>query len=359
MQNSNVLIAQALSTLKGNIQRTGDPLGFTKPYWSDWATGLALPQQGHSVLMTARMYQMLPFVQQATTLTSSFGPLLPLLGSKVFRKIVEMGYKTAGEAFIRFKARSSDNIREKGDRALQGIGSALCQVGANPAYLYDKDPYSGVLLYDLGLEADAVPHMHQVYRLLKAQGAREVITTDPHTTYMLKEVYPRHIAHFDLRVRHYLEILSDHMDSLTGNATKKLPETMVMHDSCVMTRDLGIIDQTRRVATHLGIKILEPENTGQNTACCGGPVEYAYADLSAKVSNIRIKELAAVSRDILVACPICLLNLSKYEATHNVKIWDMGELLYMTDSRFAEINDGCSSAQIHAASIGWTKRTLS
>jgi len=337
MQNSNVLMAQALSTLKGNIERTGDPLGFCKPYWVEWADGLTLPKQGATVLMTARMYQMLPYVQQATKLTSSVRPLLPLLGSKVCRKIAAAGFNATGETLLRFKARGreGDKIREKGRRTLLGIESALRRVAVEPAYLYDKDPYSGVLLYDLGLETAAVPHMRQVYQLLKEQGACEVITTDPHTTYMLKEVYPRHIPQFDLRIRHYLEILSNRMEVLSGRTVKAMPEAMVLHDSCVMTRDLGIIEQTRRVAARLGITILEPENAGPNTACCGGPVEYAYADLSAQVSNIRIKELAAVSRDILVACPICLLNLIKYEASYDIKIWDIGELLHMVHGNLA------------------------
>ena len=329
MQNSNVLMAHALSTLRGNIQRTGDPLGFVQPYWSSWTPGSAFPRQGHSILVTARMYQMLPFVHQTTKLMSSFKPLLPLLSSTVSRKMAEIVYKSAGESFLRLKAKNGRRIRAKGELALQGIASTLKQTGAEPAYLYDKDPYSGVLLCDLGLETDAVPHMKQVYNLLKAHGACEVITTDPHTTYMLREIYSRHIKHFDLSVRHYLEVICGKIDLLAGNTKKKLPETMVLHDSCVMTRDLGIIDQTRQVARELGIEILEPENTGQNTACCGGPVEYAYAGLSAKIANIRVKELAAVCPDILVACPICLLNLSKYEAEYGLKIWDMGELLHM------------------------------
>ncbi len=61
-------------------------------------------------------------------------------------------------------------------------------------------------------------------------------------------------------------------------------------------------------------------------------MEYAYADLSEQISAIRIKELAAVRRNILVTCPICLLNLSKYETACGVKVWDMGELLHLAGS---------------------------
>ena len=154
-----------------------------------------------------------------------------------------------------------------------------------------------------------------------------MITVDPHTTHMLREVYPKHILNYDLQVKHYLEVLAENTEKITGHNAKDLPEDFVLHDSCVMTRDLDIIEQARQVTQRLGIKLLEPENCRQNTACCGGPVEYAYGDLSCKISRIRIQELAAVSKNIVVTCPICLINFSKYEKELGIRVWDMGELL--------------------------------
>ncbi len=195
------------------------------------------------------------------------------------------------------------------------------------AYLYESDPYSGVLLYDLGLEEYIAPHIKKVYQLLKSCGVEKVITVDPHTTFMLKEIYPSYISDYDLDVMHYLELLSGKIEDFKILEAKKSPKKFVMHDSCVMTRDLGIVEQARYAAAGLGITLLEPENTRHNTACCGGPVEYAYADLSGKISNIRIRELADVCKNILVTCPICLINLMKYENQMGIKVWDMGELL--------------------------------
>ncbi|MCK5723688.1 MAG: hypothetical protein KAI84_14235, partial [Gammaproteobacteria bacterium] len=71
MKRSKTLITQALSTLKGNIERTGDPLGFRHTYWTEWANGLGLPKGGKTVLLTARMYQMLPYVIQTTDMVAS------------------------------------------------------------------------------------------------------------------------------------------------------------------------------------------------------------------------------------------------------------------------------------------------
>ncbi len=330
MQQSKIMISQALATLMDNMTRTGDPLGFKKPYWIDWAEDKDMDRQGSTILLTARMYQMLPYIIQETDMVDKARPLLPLLSVKTFAKIAAIGNIMAGEAIIRLKARNAQNIRIKCNAALTGILTALRSTGQNPAYLYEKEPYSGVLLYDLGLEKDIAPHIRNVYYLLKSQGVNRVITIDPHTTYMLRMVYPKYIPNYDIQVTHYLEYLADNADKMGKSAkdnTSGLPDNFVLHDSCVMTRDLNIIKQTRTVLKKLGIKLLEPENNSYNTACCGGPVEYAYAGLSSKISRIRIHELAAVSKNIVVACPICLINFTKYEKEMGIKVWDVGEIL--------------------------------
>ncbi len=333
MQQSKIMISQALATLMDNIERTGDPLGFKKIYWTDWAKGKGMDRKGSTILFTARMYQMLPYVIQETDMVDKARPLLPLLSIKTFAKIAAMGNMMAGEAIIRLKARNAKNIRMKCDATLAGILTALRKAGENPAYLYEKEPYSGVLLYDLGLENDIAPHVRNVYNLLKSQGVDRVITIDPHTTYMLRMVYPKYIANYDITVTHYLEYLAenidkiDKIDNIIEFGQPNLPDNFVLHDSCVMTRDLNIIQQTRMVLKRLGIKLLEPENKGSNTACCGGPVEYAYAKLSGQISRIRINELASVSKNILVACPVCLINFTKYEREMGVRVWDIGEVL--------------------------------
>ncbi|MDY6791829.1 MAG: (Fe-S)-binding protein [Thermodesulfobacteriota bacterium] len=328
MQRSKSLISQALSTLKGNMERTGDPLGFKKDYWTGWTEGLNLPREGETVLLTARMYQMLPYVIQATEMVASAKPILPLLSLKAFAKMFEKAGSVAGETVLRLKAKGAREVKHKGENALKGIAAALNGANEFPAYHYEAEPYSGVLLYDLGLEKHIAPHVKKVYQQLKSSGVKRVITVDPHTTFMLREVFPGYISHYDLEVVHYLELLFGKVEDLKTAAAQKLPKEFVMHDSCVMTRDLGIVEQARQVASGLGITLIEPENAGQDTACCGGPVEYAYADLSGKISNIRIQELAARGRNILVTCPICLINLMKYEKQMGIKVWDMGELLF-------------------------------
>jgi Fe-S oxidoreductase len=327
MRSSKALVSQALKTIAGNLARTGDPLGLKTIYWTRWADGLHLPRRGDVLLYTARMYQMLPFVVRATEMAAAAKPLVPALKVRALARMAELAGALAADPVLRLQAGAEHEIRRRGESALKGIVAALTAAGIRPAYLYEQEPYSGVLLHDLGLEDDVAPLARSVYRTLKATGAKIIVTTDPHTTFMLREIYPRFIPGFDLDVRHYLQVLAGAAPPTHGTSVAALPRRVVFHDSCVMARDLDILTQPRVVLGNLNIDTVEPENRGKNTACCGGPVEYAFAELSRSISGIRARELSALAADIVVTCPICLINLMKHEQALGVRVRDMGELL--------------------------------
>ena len=325
MRRSKRFVGEVLSTLKDNIQRTGDPLGLKGVYWTGWAKGLNLQKGGETILLTARMYQMLPYIMQITGLVASAKPFLSRRG---LGEIVNMGNRIMGDKIIRFKALGSRELKLKSNNVLKGIVSALGAINPRPAYLYEDEPYSGVLLYDLGLDEYIEDHIKKAYSLFKSYKVKKIIGVDPHTVFMLKEIYPNYIDNYDIEVQHYLEILSENNETLRKTYKKRLDKEFVIHDSCYLTRELGIIEQVRGISSSLGITIIEPENTKLDTACCGGPIEYAFHDLTEKVSNTRIQELSSISKNIIVECPICLINLRKYEKEMGIKVWDMGELLF-------------------------------
>ena len=325
MKRSKRFVSEVLSTLKDNIQRTGDPLGIKKVYWTEWADGLNLQRGGETILLTGRMYQMLPYIMQVTGLVALAKPFLSRSG---LGQMVDMGNRLIGDKIIRVKALGSRKLKSKSNNVLRGIVSALGAIGPRPAYLYEDEPYSGVLLYDLGLDEYIEGHIKKVHSLLKTYRVKKIIGVDPHTVFMLKEIYPKYIENYDIEVKHYLEILSENNEALKKSCKKGLEKQFVIHDSCYMTRELGVIEQVRRISASLGITVVEPENTKLDTACCGGPIEYAFRDLTEKVSKTRIQELANVSKDIIVECPICLINLRRYEREMGIRVWDMGELLF-------------------------------
>jgi len=327
MKKTKALVSHSLATLEDNIERTGDPLGFKTPYWTEWSRGLHVSRGGDCLLVTGRMYQMLPYAAQMAVFVDMAKNLLTV---KSMNRLISVGNRLAGETLLRLRAKNSVEIKKKGERALIGIFKTVRASGRRPVLAGEKDPYSGALLYDLGLEGALSKQILRAYEVLKEMGIEEIVTVDPHTTHMMRKIYPAYVPKYDIRVRHYLEILEEKKELEVKEPPEGFPTRFVIHDSCVMTRELGIIENTRRLASALNLEIIDPKNTGINTACCGGPVEYAFPDLSRSISAIRMRELASLAKDILVSCPICLLNFYPYEESLGVRIWDMGEILFQS-----------------------------
>ena len=250
-----------------------------------------------------------------------------LLSRPALAKVAKLGNRLAGEKVLRHLAGQEQEIETRGVNALRGIAKALTLTGTSPAYLHEKEPYTGVLLHDLGLEDAVKPHADKVARILQEAGSPRIIASDPHTVYMLREIMPGYVHGFNAQVQHYTEVLAGDAQKLTQAAGAMPVAEVVVHDSCQMARDLGLVDQVREIVQALGLKVTEPENRGQDTACCGGPIEFAYAELSDRISHLRASELRNRGENVVVTCPICLINLAKHEQEFGLRVWDLGELL--------------------------------
>ncbi len=174
-------------------------------------------------------------------------------------------------------------------------------------YLYEDDLYTGALTWDLGAEEVVAAHANLVYRTLKNHGVERVITIDPHTTNMLRSVYPRLVDDYELDVSSYLEVLCARGLSLRPS----LSGEVALHDSCVFARFEDVIEQPRRLLAETGITIKEPEHSGLLTWCCGGPAESLYPKKALDQARRRVEQLRAVAPEVVTMCPLCLVNLQK------------------------------------------------
>lgn len=325
MKNTEGLLSYELKTLGQNIDQSGDPLGFKKPYWTDWCREEAFSRTKKNLLFTGRMYQMLPYIMQTTQMVPF---IKPLVSKKTLRPLVDIGNRVAGEPVIRWKAGFHRQFKQRCEHVLQGVAGALKSQGKKFSYLFEEEPYSGVLLYDLGLVEQVEPHIRKVSSLFARYGVERIVTLDPHSTFMLRSVYPEIIGDLNFEVKHYAEILAEEDFSIDSAYRSDLPGKVVIHDSCIMTRELAIEQEPRTVLDKLDIRFEESSSYGRDTACCGGPVEYAFPKLSQNIARARVKELREISSDIVVNCPICYLNFVHHEQDLGVRIWDLGELLH-------------------------------
>jgi Fe-S oxidoreductase len=162
--------------------------------------------------------------------------------------------------------------------------------------------------------------------MLETHGVKRVITVDPHTTDMLKNVYPRVVPGYNLEVKSYLEILAEQ----AAKTKSGLELDVVIHDSCVYARSLNVIDEPRRLLEKAGATVREPEYSGKLTFCCGGPAESLFPSKAREIANKRMEQLSTLGRNVVAMCPVCLLNLKNAAGKKNITVKDISEYLVQT-----------------------------
>ncbi|MHA1617496.1 MAG: (Fe-S)-binding protein [Candidatus Njordarchaeales archaeon] len=303
--------------LVNNIRNRGFPFPVKKDICYKWAEELELPKGGETILYTSCLYQLVPYINaMAHWLETAENSKFLRLGLKLLGKLPSLS------SFSTIIARPNHNEIKYFTEIPKIIAQTLLKMGINFGSLYEEDIYSGALLFDLGLDNYFREHALKVTGIFRKHGVRKVITLDPHTTYVLRKVYPEFVDEFDIEVVSYLEILSNRLDG--EETSKKL--TVTIHDPCLYARELGIIEEPREILRKLGVEIIEPKHNKIHTFCCGGPIESIYPSMSKKIATARLTELSQYSKNIITLCPICIANLGRY-APPDIKIHDISQVI--------------------------------
>lgn len=318
-------IRDVVGILGDNLRLRGSVLPIPDRQATRWTRGLELRRGGETVLYTGQMYQLIPYIERLVSAEQRLGdsPLArhTALGRRANR-IVNLA------ALV---AHPSGHERAQYDRVPRNVVRLLRDAGVEFGCMYENDLYSGALAYDLGLDTVVTDHARRVHALLHANGVRTVITIDPHTTHMLRTVYPTLLGTFDITVRNYLEVLAERDDTVECNGIPPAAGTheFVLHDSCVMARHENIVDPPRTLLARAGLSVREPARSGKLTWCCGGPAESLYPDTALATARTRVDQLRAVSDECVTMCPLCLVNLSK-AAGDTIRFRDISDALLAT-----------------------------
>ncbi|MBN2113082.1 MAG: (Fe-S)-binding protein [Acidimicrobiia bacterium] len=315
--------ATVLGILGDNLARRGSVLPLSKRTATRWAEGLDLPKGGDTVIYTGHLYQLIPAIDLMAGLLARFEEswVTRLFGlGRFVNRFISLTF------FIQLLV--PRRKRAEYNAMLHAIARLLKDGGVSFGYLYEDDLYSGTLAYDEGLDEAFAPHARRVAEAFRRHGVRRVITVDPHTTHMLQEVYPRFVPGFKLEVVSYLDVLAE----AGGGLRARRDGQVVIHDSCVYARYVGVIESPRTLLRRAGVPFAEPELTGAATHCCGGPVEVLFPGEAHRIALERVAQLTKVGRRITTMCPICLVNLRK-AAGDEAEILDISQVL-------AGANDG-------------------
>jgi Fe-S oxidoreductase len=234
-----------------------------------------------------------------------------------------------------FMARTDSQETKEYNNILRQIARLLQAAKVDFGYLYEDEMYSGALVHDEGVDDAFKKHAQRVFEVFKRNGVKSVITVDPHTTNMLRSVYPKYVEGYELEVKSYLEVLTEN----NLEVSRTLDINITIHDSCVYARYEDVVMEPRQLLRKAGTTIIEPEFTGKLTHCCGGPIESFFPGKAQTIANKRIDQLAAAGGSIVAMCPICLVNLKHAARNKNIEIKDISEYLaeaYCGESQPAE-----------------------
>ncbi|MGE4290719.1 MAG: heterodisulfide reductase-related iron-sulfur binding cluster [Desulfovibrio sp.] len=297
-----------IEILADNVRKTRSPFAVPKSLVNGWCKGLDLPREGDSLLVTGLMYQFVPFIEAATRQLERFEDTR-WMSSLAYARFVPKLLSGLGLALLTPAA-----AREKAAGHLRNIVTILRASGRDFCYRPELDEYSGILLYDLGDQENFVRHAEIVATALQKAGIRRIITTDPHTTYALKVLYPKYVG-ASFEVRTYFEDLD-----LSGDHGG---QKLVLHDPCFYGRYLRLSDAPRKVLAGLGYECLDLRESGTFTSCCGGPAESISPKLACEIGVRRAETLNGPGEQVVAMCPLCLNNLEKC----GVKAIDLSTLL--------------------------------
>ena len=306
-----------LGILVDNLLKRGSVLKLSSRTTTKWAQGLGIPRGGETIIYTGHMYQLIPAITalagkmaffEDSWITKFFG-----LG-RFANKFVNLSW---------FMARTDPRQTDHYNNILRNIARLLQGAGVEFGYLYEEEMYSGALVHDEGVDDAFVRHARRVVEVFKRNGVKSVITVDPHTTNMLRSVYPKYCDGFDLEVKSYLELLAES----NCEVSRSLDIDVTIHDSCVYARYEDTVMQPRQLLTRAGAVLREPENAGKLTHCCGGPIESFFPGKARAIAAKRMQQLAAPKGAIVAMCPICLVNLKHAAKEMNTDVADISELL--------------------------------
>jgi Fe-S oxidoreductase len=293
-----------IELIAANIRKTRNPFGISNSQINTWwrqAPG-STRRPGDALLLTGLMYQAIPYIEATTRYLERlegsrwadylrFAPLSRYIPSFLVGRV--------------FASLTSAAEKKQFDGILQAICRLLTKSGAAFFYHPEMDFYSGILLYDLGDQEGFVEHARFVARTLQLHGVRKIITVDPHTTYALKELYPKYTG-VSFEVEPYFALLQP--DGVSrGNGRPPV----AIHDPCFYGRYLKVSEGPRRLLTGLGLTYADVRNCGELTSCCGGPAESVSPALNREILDRRVAELKASGTPVVTFCPICLANLLK------------------------------------------------
>jgi Fe-S oxidoreductase len=169
---------------------------------------------------------------------------------------------------------------------------------------FEKVVCCGAYLKELGYLSEFKEHKLKLVGLLR--NYEGIISNCPHCVKVFVEEY-------DLKAIHISQLLSARIEELKADAEI----SATYHDPCILSRDIGVVEEPRKILSAIGAELNEAGYSRERTYCCGFGGIYAYIDAehALKIAEERRRQLLEKSDVILTFCPRCREALNAKDIT--------------------------------------------
>jgi len=158
--------------------------------------------------------------------------------------------------------------------------------------------------------------------IIKASGAKTVLFSCPEGYSTFKYYYSRYFGKLPFEVMHLTDFLARELPR-SGLSFRVFPNGPITYqDPCRLGRWDGIYEQPRQLLKLVpGTELIEMERTRENALCCGTSAWTECSRCSKAIQIERLMEaLQTGARELITACPKCLIHLTCAQSNENVDI---------------------------------------
>jgi heterodisulfide reductase subunit D len=139
-------------------------------------------------------------------------------------------------------------------------------------------------------------------------GADNIVFTCPSCYHTWKHLYP---PKFKL---HHASQMLERLIKDQRIALKGINARVTFHDPCDLGRNSGIFEEPREVLRAIpGMELVELTHNRESSMCCGGGgnVEMVNPELSAKIAQLKLDEIAETGAEMVISsCQQCLRTIT-------------------------------------------------
>ncbi len=199
---------------------------------------------------------------------------------------------------------------------------------------HEKEVCCGFPLFITGQHDMLSGLVNDLVEAYKAKGVKTLVCSCPCCVNIMARDWPLfYKKDLPFRIRHITQHVNDALQHQKIRFRKTVPERLIYHDPCYLSRGVGIIEEPRDILKSIpGAELLEFDRNRLDSRCCGagGAARKVFHENAIKMGRLTIAEAVRKKADrLILSCPACYakVNEAMKDYPEKILITDIMELM--------------------------------